>query len=465
MLALMSKPMAVSLPVVLLLLDWYPLRRLHSGTAALTAFVEKLPFITFSLISSILTVLAQRAWGAIVEIQIIPLSSRLLVAAQSLLVYLGKMAVPRDLVPYYPYPRNISFASLEFLPAIALVVGITLCCVIVSRRYKLWLTAWGYYVVTLLPVIGIVQVGSQSMADRYTYLPSLAPFLIIAAGTSWGYEKMTSRARPSVMVTTLLLGAGMVMFVSLSSLAIRQMQIWENGLSLWRYVIEKEPDKVSIAYTNLGSVYQKMGQFDKAMENFDKAITLDPNDNLAYINRGVIFDKAGQFDKAIESYGKAVQSNPGDYKAYFNRGLLFDRMGNIPEAIEDFQRATRLNANDPRVHNNLGILYSKARMYDRSIAALNNAIALEPGNPVTYNNRGLSYTYSGQYNKAIEDFSKAILLDHNYASAYFNRGDAYLRLGNKERAISDFQIACTLGIGEACSALTASRTMITPVRK
>jgi len=465
MLALMSKPMAVSLPVVLLLLDWYPLRRLHSGTTALTAFVEKLPFITFSLISSILTVLAQRAWGAIVEIQIIPLSSRLLVAAQSLLVYLGKMAVPRDLVPYYPYPRNISFASLEFLPAIALVVGITLCCIIVSRRYKLWLTAWGYYVVTLLPVIGIVQVGSQSMADRYTYLPSLAPFLIIAAGTSWGYEKMTSRARPSVMVTTLLLGAGMVMLVSLSSLAIRQMQIWENGLSLWRYVIEKEPDKVSIAYTNLGSVYQKMGQFDKAMENFDKAITLDPNDNLAYINRGVIFDKAGQFDKAIESYGKAVQSNPGDYKAYFNRGLLFDRMGNIPEAIEDFQRATRLNANDPRVHNNLGILYSKARMYDRSIAALNNAIALEPGNPVTYNNRGLSYTYSGQYNKAIEDFSKAILLDHNYASAYFNRGDAYLRLGNKERAISDFQIACTLGIGEACSALTASRTMITPVRK
>jgi len=465
MLALMSKPMAVSLPVVLLLLDWYPLRRLHSGTAAWRALVEKLPFIVLSLISSILTVLAQRAWGAIVDIQIIPLSSRLLVAARSLLVYLGKMAVPRDLVPYYPYPKNILFASLEFLSAIALVIVITLCCVMVSRRYKFWLTAWGYYVVTLLPVLGIVQVGSQSMADRYSYLPSLAPFLIIAVGCAWSYDKAMNLGRSRFMVVFLPVCAGIVMFAGLSSLTIRQMPIWENGLSVWSYVIEKQPGKVSIAYTNLGSVYQKMGQFDKAMENYEKAITLDPNDYLAYINRGVIFDKVGQFDRAIESYGKAMMSNPADYKAYYNRGLTYDKIGRLNDAIEDFQRATRLNANDPRVHNNLGILYNKAGMYDRAIEALYNAIALEPGNPVTYNNRGLTYTYSGQYNKAIEDFSRAILLDKNYADAFFYRGDAYFRLGNKERAIPDFQIACTLGISDACSALTASRTMTAPNRK
>ena len=468
-LALMSKPMAVSLPVVLMILDWYPFRRLRSVKTAWILLVEKLPFITFSLISSVLTVLAQRAGGAIIEIQALPLSSRLLVAAQSLLMYLWKMAVPRDLIPYYPYPKNISFASLEFLFAIALVIGITIFCIILAKRHRLGLAVWGYYVVTLLPVIGIVQVGSQSMADRYTYLPSLAPFLIIAVGTSWGYNKVTRLNWSRSVIMILFLSAGIVIFAGLSFLSIRQMPVWKSGLSVWSFVIEKEPEKVSIAYTNLGSAYQKMGQYGKAMENYDKAITLDPNDYLAYTNRGVIFDRLGQFDKALESYKKAVISNPGDYKAYFNRGLTYDKMGRIADAIEEFQMATRLTMPDPMVvawaYNNLGILYAKAGMYDRSIAAFNISISVEPNNPYTFNNRGFTYAYSGQYKRAIEDFSKAILLDKNYGNAYFHRGDAYLRAGNRELAISDFKQGCDLGDMEACDALQASQLMIAPEKK
>ena len=468
-LALMSKPMAVSLPVVLMILDWYPFRRLRSFKTAWTLFLEKLPFITFSLISSVLTVLAQRAGGSIIEIQALPLSSRLLVAAQSLLMYLWKMAVPRDLIPYYPYPKNISFASLEFLSAIALVIGITIFCSIIAKRHRLGMAVWGYYVVTLLPVIGIVQVGSQSMADRYTYLPSLAPFLIIAAGTSWGYNKIMRLYRSRSMIMILFLSTGAVIFAGLSFLSIQQLRVWKNGLSLWSYVIEKEPERVSIAYTNLGSAYQKMGQYDKAMENYDKAITVDPNDYLAYTNRGVIFDRLGQFDKALESYNKAVISNPGDYKPYFNRGLTYDKMGRTADAIEEFQTAIRLNMPDPMVvawaYNNLGILYTKAVMYERSIAAFNISISIEPNNPYTFYNRGFSYAYSGQYNRAIEDFSKAILLDKNYGNAYFHRGDAYLRTGNRELAISDFKQGCDLGDMEACDALQASQPMIAPQKK
>ena len=468
-LALMSKPMAVSLPVVLLILDWYPFRRLRSVKSALTLLVEKLPFIMFSLISSALTILAQRSWGALVGIQMLPLSSRLLIAAQALLMYLWKMAVPRDLVPYYPYPKDISLISLDFLLAIALVIGLTVFCIIVAKRHKLGLAAWGYYVVTLLPVLGIMQVGSQSMADRYTYLPSLAPFLIVAAVTSWGYEKAMNLNRSRSMVMALFLSAGAVVFAGLSLLSIQQMHFWRDGLSLWSYVIEKEPDKASIAYTNLGSAYQKTGQLDKAMENYDKAIALDPNDYLAYTNRGVIFDKMGEFDRALESYGKAVISNPGDYKAYFNRGLLYYKMDRITDAIEDFEMALGLNMLDPPTvawaHNNLGILYGKAGMYDRSIAEFNIAIAIDPNNPITFNNRGFAYASKGQDRKAIEDFSQAIILDPNYASVYFQRGDAYLRAGNKELAISDFQKGCDLGDMYACSALQAARIMIKPEKR
>jgi len=468
-LALMSKPMAVSLPAVLLILDWYPFRRLRSVKTARTLLFEKLPFIIFSLISSALTILAQRAWGALVEIQSIPLSSRMLVAAQSLIAYLWKMAAPRDLIPYYPYPKDISLLSVDVLVAIALVIGITIFCILIAKRHKLGLAAWGYYVVTLLPVIGIVQVGSQSMADRYTYLPSLAPFLIVAAGTSWSYNKAVRLNWSRSVVTILFLSAGIMIFTGLSFLSIRQMHIWENGLSLWSYVIEKQPEKASIAYTNLGSAYQKAGQYDKAMENYDKAIALDPNDYLAYTNRGVIFDKLGQFDNAIESFNKAIIANHNDYKPYFNRGLLYDKMGRISDAIDDFQTATRLSTLDPRAvawaQNNLGILYGKAGMYDRSIAAFNISIAIEPNNPFTFNNRGFTYALSGQDKMAIEDFSKAIILDHNYANAYFHRGDAYRRTGNIELAISDFKQGCDMGDMEACSALAALQTMTRPDRE
>jgi tetratricopeptide (TPR) repeat protein len=270
------------------------------------------------------------------------------------------------------------------------------------------------------------------------------------------------------VIMILFLSAGTVIFAGLSFLSIRQMRVWGNGLSLWSYVIEKEPEKVSIAYTNLGSVYQKTGQYDKAMENYDNAITVDPNDYLAYTNRGVIFDRLGQFDKALESYNKAVISNPGDYKVYFNRGLTYDKMGRTADAIEEFQMAIRLNIPDPMVvawaYNNLGILYTKAGMYDRSIAAFNNSIAIEPNNQYTFYNRGFTYAHSGQYKMAIEDFSKAILLDKNYGNAYFHRGDAYLRIGNRELAIPDFKQGCALGDMEACDALQASQLMIAPER-
>lgn len=452
-LSLLSKPMAVSLPIVLLILDWYPFRRIQTLKTFQKVFVEKFPLVALSLISSILTVLAQKTGGAVVSMENVPLSERLSVAARSLITYLWKLAVPRDFIPYYPYPKNISLGSPEYVLAVALVIGITVCCVLVARRHKLWLTAWGYYVATLLPVIGIVQVGSQSMADRYTYLPSLAPFLIIAAGTSWCYDTMINRRRWGFRAIMLFFGAGMLICVGMSYLTIRQIQIWENGLSVWSYVIEREPRQVSIAYTNLGSVYQKMGQYDKAMENFDNALYLDQDDYLAYLNRGVIFDKLGQLDKAIENYNKAVILHPNDYAVYFNRGLTYGKIGNLPGAIEDFKGVIALNPNEYRAYNNIGILYSTAGMYDKAIESFSRCVAINPDYAIAYNNRGLNYSFINQYDRAIEDFTATIRLDPNNDSAYLNRANMHLRTGGKAQAETDYRRACELGNGDSCSAL------------
>jgi hypothetical protein len=189
-LALMSKPMAVSLPFVLLILDWYPFKRTTSLETFRTSFIEKLPFIALSIGSSILTILAQKAGGAVVAIEAIPLQARILVAAKSLIAYLWKMILPLNLIPLYPYPQDVSLLSLGFLATVFLVTGITAACVLAARKEKLWMSVWFYYVVTLIPVIGIVQVGSQPMADRYTYLPSLGPFLIAGLITAGLYEKV-----------------------------------------------------------------------------------------------------------------------------------------------------------------------------------------------------------------------------------------------------------------------------------
>lgn len=184
-LSLLSKPMTVSLPVVLLILDWYPFQRIQSPKTFWTSLVAKSPFIALSIFSSVMTILAQQAVGAVAPVNVISLSTRILVAAKSLVTYLWKMIVPLNLIPFYPYPIHVSLLSLEYIVSVVLVIGITATCIVIAKKRQVWLSVWSYHVVTLLPVIGIVQVGSQAMADRYTYLPSLGPFLTIGLMTAW----------------------------------------------------------------------------------------------------------------------------------------------------------------------------------------------------------------------------------------------------------------------------------------
>ena len=418
-LALMSKPMAVSLPAVLLILDWYPFGRLRSVKTARTLLVEKLPFITCSLISSVLTILAQRGGGAIVEMQTIPLSSRLLVAAQSLLMYLRKMAVPRDLIPYYPYPKDISLLSVDFLLAFALVIGITVFCIIIAKRHQLGLAAWGYYAVTLLPVIGIVQVGHQSMADRYTYLPSLTPFLMVGSLIALIAQYLRKLKKWALIWKNVCAVVAIFAVFALSYLTYKQIGIWRNSLSLWSYVIEKESAEVPIAYLHRGLAFDKQGQFENAIKDYNMAIALNSSYYQAYNNRGVVLEKIGQFENAIKDYNMAIILNPSNYEAYDNLGVLYGNAGLIDKAIENFDKSLAINQN-----------YYNA-----------------------YNNRGLLYFSLGRYDRALNDFNKALELEPYFGEAYFNRANLLFIIGKKEHALADLRRACDLGTAIACKTL------------
>jgi hypothetical protein len=375
MLALMSKPMAVSLPVVLLLLDWYPLRRLRSGTAALPALVEKLPFILLSLISSILTVLAQRAGGAFASMEVIPLSTRLLAAARAVVIYLWKMVMPLDLLPFYQYPRQVSLLMLTgYILAAVMVIGITVLCMILAKKNKLPLSVWGYYCITLLPVLGIVQVGSQFMADRYTYLPSLGPFFVFGLALAWLSGKMRALSEGRLIVvagnTIALLAA-----VSMIYLTIGQIGIWENSFVFWNHVITKEPEKVPMAYYGLGTSFQQARLYDRAIENYDKAITLDASLYQVYNNKGVIYGILGQYDKAIECFHNAIALHPNS-SAYNNRGLTLYYVGQYTRALEDYNKAIELDQRFADAYFNRGNIYLKTGKAKAALSDLQKGCSL-----------------------------------------------------------------------------------------
>jgi hypothetical protein len=348
-LALMSKPMAVSLPVVLLLLDWYPLKRTSPRSSLRIAFIEKLPFIAFGLLSSLLTILAQQSGGAVQSADEYLLSMRVFTAAKALVAYLGKLIVPVDLVPFYPYPEDISIFTTEYLFVIALPLLITAACLVTAKKQKLLTSVWGYYVATLIPVLGIVQVGGQSMADRYMYLPSLGPFLIAGLGVAWVSRKAHAMEKLGLLVKVVAASVMILAVVSLTYLTLKQIHIWKNSIALWTYVIEKEPGKVRRAYMNRSAAFCEIGQYDKAIADYDMAVAIAPLDPDVYYGRGLVYFEIRQFDKAIVDHSIAITLSQDGGEGFFglkfiffDRGLAYLQIGERGLALEDFRKACDL---------------------------------------------------------------------------------------------------------------------------
>jgi hypothetical protein len=342
MLALLSKPMAVSLPVVLLIMDWYPFKRIESLKSFMTAFIEKIPFLVLSLVSSLLTLLAQTAGGATELMEVLPLSTRLLVAARSVIIYLEKMVLPVRLLPYYPYPESVSLSSPEYILPVLLLLVITAVCLVAAGKRRLWLSVWSYYLITLIPVAGIVQVGEQAMADRYTYLPGLGPFLIAGLLAALFFGKSENLKGLTMIRKLSGIAAACVLILFLVSLTFKQIGLWQNSISLWTYVIEEEPGRVPLAYNNRGLAFSAGGQYPEAIRDFSEAIALDPYRYRPYNNRGEVLGKLGRFNEAISDYSAAIALNQNDAKVFVNRGLVYFSVGQDRLAAFDFERACEL---------------------------------------------------------------------------------------------------------------------------
>ncbi len=339
MLALMSKAMAITLPFVLLILDFYPLKRLGGVKKAL---VEKAPFFALSMASAALTLWAQAKDGALADVGVYPLNARFTGAVRSAVFYIYKTLAPLDLSPYYPWYPKTGVLDPEFLGSLLVFVLITAFAVVTMRKNKIFLAVWLYFIVTLGPILGFVQAGGQAAADRYMYLPSIGPFLLAGAAAMELFMRYRDRAGRAVMVVSLL-----VIMAFLANETVAQEGVWKDSATLWSSEIDDFPGRVNIAYNLRGLAYEEIGDHRRAIDDYTEAIRLRPYSMYVspYNNRGIAYEAAGEYDLSLKDYSTAIALNPGLPEPYMNRGRLYEKFGEYRKAMEDFNRARALGGN------------------------------------------------------------------------------------------------------------------------
>ncbi|MEE8573858.1 MAG: tetratricopeptide repeat protein, partial [Thermodesulfobacteriota bacterium] len=442
--SLMSKVTAVSFPLVLIILDYYPLERPRGKVKKIklkNLLIEKVPFFIIAFGAGLINILINKSkTGYVPGTDFAPLIDRVFVSFRNYIYYIYKMIVPTDLAPYYPFPKIIPLLSLEYLGSIILVLIFSVGSIVLIKKYKFLSAAWFFYLVTLTPAVGILQGWSYLAADRYTYLPGLAPTLLVGllAGTTF-----TRPARKGLKVATV--AATLAVLVIFIALTVRQTGVWKDDITFWSHEIKLYPDTVDMAYMNRAISYIRDGETSKALNDFRRAIEINPNKPATYINRAKLRKKINDINGAISDYTRAIELDPAFSKSYAARANLYGRAGKIRKAIDDLSKAIEIDSTDPNTFYNRAFAYKELGIFDKAISDYTSTIKLNPKDTDALYGRAGVYAVNGEPKKAIADYSKAAELEPDFAEAYYEAARIYKKLGNKEEALSSFKKAASLG--------------------
>ncbi|MBK8151054.1 MAG: tetratricopeptide repeat protein [Acidobacteria bacterium] len=452
-LGLASKPMLVTLPFTLILLDYWALERFDKWTpdSLLPLVKEKIPFFALSLVSSIITVFAQKAGGAIQSIETFPLGDRVLNGVVSYAKYVAMFFYPANLGVWYPFESD--FGAAQIAASIVLLVGVTVLCLWQLRERKYLFVGWFWFLGTLVPVIGILQVGRQALADRYTYVSYVGLSILVV----WMAAEIFERLRLNRTVVAVICG---ICLLAATALSFRQAAFWKTSETLYtrtlsvtgnNYLVKNnfcnylekknrfdeaaaqcssaigEKPELPDAYNTLGTVQIKQNKLAEAKLNFQKAVELNPKFVLAYANLAVVETNQNNFDAAAANLKTAVEIDNGQFfdanrllDAYTSLAVAAIKQKSYTHSAEFFRKAAELAPNNADLQRNLALSLHMTGRSAEGIGILEELIRKNPNVPEAYNTLGLIYAEQNRKQEAAAQFQKALQINPNFTPAQNN---------------------------------------------
>ncbi len=436
-LGLMAKPMLVTLPFVLLLLDYWPLGRFQDKRAEIRnsqgfrwhLVWEKIPLFGLSVISCIITLLIEGK-GVGMSLDSAPLKVRLLNIPIAYLTYLGKMLWPSKLAVFYPHTGD-NLAMSESIVAGLLLVGVSIFVIWLAPRHRYLLVGWLWYLGTLVPVIGLVQVGLQARADRYTYVPLTGLFIMIA----WGMPELLARWRYRKAVLSLSAAA---VLLALGITSWFQAGYWQNDVKLYEHASLVVPNNWW-ARNNLGIALSSQGKLDKAVGCYRQALQLEPSLAEVHYNLGLALKLQGKLDEAITHFRQALQVAPNDAESHNMLGMTLQQQGKIDEAIGHYKKALEINPDLAKAHNNLGnILFAQGK-FEEAAGHYRKALEATPDDTDVHYNLANALKSQGKLNEAVGHYLYVLKVNPNDVEAHDRLGNVFAKLGKFNEAIGHFR--------------------------
>jgi tetratricopeptide (TPR) repeat protein len=421
-LGLMTKPMVVTLPFVLLLLDYWPLGRLHlqnkrtvsdlhiPGASLFRLVWEKIPLFVLTAVTTVATVVVQDKVGALRSLEAFPLTTRIANALVSYTSYMAKMIWPQKLAVYYPYPETIPLWQVA--GSGLLLLGVSVMAIKTAKNRPYLAVGWLWFLGTLVPVIGLVQVGSQAMADRYTYLSLIGLFIMIAWGipsivAGWRHKRTVFAIASAILLLGCIVGTW------------RQVGHWQNSITLFQHTV-RVTSANHFAHNNLGVALARSGRLAEAMYHYSQALRIKPDRAEVHNNLGNALAAQGSVDRAVGHYYKALEIDSNNARAYNNLGNLLAKQGKTEEAINHYNEALRLQPDYVGAHYNLGTALAEQGRTEQAIKHVAEALRLMPYWAGAHNNLGVLLERRGRLDEAIDHYHEALRLDPDYAKARAN---------------------------------------------
>src|SRR3989441_506865 len=434
-LALLSKSMVVNLPVVLLVLDVYPLRRLGGAVGwwsepARRVYVEKIPFVLLAAAASAIALMAQLSHDTMVSVVQLSAPGRLAVSVYGLSFYLWKMVAPVNLSPLYELPPTVNPWAPPFIVSYGVVVAITAIVLAFRRRVPGLPAAWVVYIVVLLPVLGIFQSGPQITADRYTYLAGLGWAILAGAGllSCWHATRF------------LIPSCAVCLIAGLGVLTWNQVQVWHDSEKLWSHAAAIDP-RSPVGQYSLGLALVRQGKLTEAIEHFKTALQIKPDYPDAHTNVGAALADQGKLAEAIDYYREALQSKPDDALAHYNWGVALARQGKMEEAIGHYRQALQSKPNYAEAHINWGVALAQQGKPAEAIDHYRQALQLKPDSAEAHANWGLALADQGKLAEAIDHYRLALQIKPDSAEFHVIWGTALADRGRLAEAIEHYRQA------------------------